>query len=405
MDGTEVAVKLEAHEHEIGSLKYRVKDLEDQSKALQELVISVNKMAVSIENMLHELTRQSGRLEALEKAPQETGKLVKAAIITALVGGAEGLISESAHTRLVGYALMEKLKDAGIQVVDCTIDKANTAQEYLAAVTALEGAEKLDWFLSLHFNASPGHTGRGVEVYTYKGRRYPEALAVCANIAELGFQDRGIKDGSGLYVIRNTKARAMLIEVCFCDNQKDVDRYFRAGAQTAAAQAVFNAFSEKGRAVNFEDFVGEIAKRDWRKRKIMLPSVVVAQAMKESAKGTSELARNANALFGIKKNGWQGRTYRKTAAEQRPDGSIYTVDDTEWRAYDNWEQSVLDHNNYIAQRSTDGGKTLRYAPVIGCPNYVLACQYLQECGYATALNYAESLISGYIEKYNLTRFD
>ena len=99
----------------------------------------------------------------------------------------------------------------------------------------------------------------------------------------------------------------------------------------------------------------------------------------------------------------------KDATEQREDGSYYTVAQTEWRAYDSWEQSIQDHNDYIAGRSTDGGRTLRYAPVIGCSDYVLTARYLQECGpscgYATAQNYAESLVNDYIRKYSLTRFD
>ncbi len=143
---------------------------------------------------------------------------------------------------------------------------------------------------------------------------------------------------------------------------------------------------------------------DWQDNHIMLPSVVIAQAAIESNIGTSELAVNANALFGIKLNGWTGRSYVKDATEQNPDGS-YRVDKNElWRAYDSWEQSILDHNDYIATRSTDGGKTLRYQPVIGCTDYVLACQYLEECGYATSQSYAETLIN-YIEKYELTRYD
>lgn len=92
VDETEIAVKLEAHSHEIGSLKHRVKDLEEVSKALQELAISVNKMAVSMENMMGELQKQGTRLETLEKVPVETGKQVKAAVITALVGGTVGAV-------------------------------------------------------------------------------------------------------------------------------------------------------------------------------------------------------------------------------------------------------------------------------------------------------------------------
>lgn len=156
----------------------------------------------------------------------------------------------------------------------------------------------------------------------------------------------------------------MLIEVCFCDNQGDVDLYERIGGADTAAQA-----------------------------------------MKESACGTSELARNANALFGIKENGWTGKVYVKEAAEQRPDGSYVTVPGTRWRAYDSFEESVIDHNDYIATRSLDGGKTLCYAAIIGCEEYVLVCQYLQSCGYATSLDYADSLIRDYIEACELTRFD
>lgn len=329
--------------------------------------------------------------------------------------GARGLIGESVHTRLVGYALAERLRKAGMEVVDCTIDKAKTQKEYLSGVTTLANSENLDWFISIHFNASPSHAGRGVEIYTYEGRQYPQALCICERLEALGFPNRGVKAGTGLYVIRNTRAKAMLIEVCFCDNQADVDLYERIGGADTVAQAISGGFLERLAACGalnkrqgreeFMESVGEIARRDWERRRIMLPSVVVAQAMKESACGTSELARNANALFGIKENGWPGRIYVKDAVEQRPDGSYITVPGTRWRAYDSFEESVIDHNDYIATRSLDGGKTLRYAPIIGCGEYVLVCQYLQSCGYATSHGYADSLVRDYIEAHGLTRFD
>ncbi|MDE7185278.1 MAG: N-acetylmuramoyl-L-alanine amidase [Lachnospiraceae bacterium] len=148
--------------------------------------------------------------------------------------GAVGIIKESEHTRLVGQALMNLLRSAGITVIDCTIDQANTKQEYLAAAVALANRKDLDWFISIHFNASKEHTGHGVEVYTYEGRQYQDALDVCANIADLGFTNRGVKAGSGLYVIRKTKAKSMLIEVCFCDNEADVSTYLTMGEEKIA---------------------------------------------------------------------------------------------------------------------------------------------------------------------------
>lgn len=335
--------------------------------------------------------------------------------------GAAGLFRESEHTRMVGYALMDKLKKAGMQVVDCTIDQAASQQEYLAKVTAMANRDELDWFISIHFNASTAHQGHGTEVYTYKGKQYPEAKAVCKGMEELGFTNRGVKEGSGLYVIRKTRAKAMLIEVCFCDHPQDAELYYRAGASDKAAQVIFESVcmqegasdAGKGSIVKrqskeqnaFIELVGKTAKKDWKERRIMIPSVVIAQAIKESAWGTSELARKANALFGIKENGWKGRIYIKEAAEQKTDGSYYTVADTRWRAYDDWEQSILDHNSYIATRSTDGGRSLRYGPVIGCSDFKLVCWYLQQCGYATSLTYAESLINDYILKYGLSDYD
>lgn len=329
--------------------------------------------------------------------------------------GAEGIIRESEHTRLVGHALTEQFQKAGVEVVDCTVDYAKSQREYLERAVELANARDLDWFISIHFNASAGHNGQGVEIYTYKGKAYPEAAAISDQIARLGFKNRGIRAGESLYVIRRTKAKAMLIEVCFCDNSHDVDIYRNTGSYLAVSQAIFRGIYGDTQTQNntgfpkdtesFEEFVGRIAAKDWKERRIVLPSIVVAQAMKESARGKSELAREANALFGIKKNGWTGKTYRKAATEQRADGSFFTVDNVEWRAYDSFEESIIDHNNYIAGRSTDGGKTLRFGPVIGCSDYVLAAQYLQECGYATAKDYAESLINDYIEKYRLIRFD
>ncbi len=155
--------------------------------------------------------------------------------------GAVGIIKESGHTRLVGQALMDLLRSAGVSVIDCTIDSANSQNEYLAAAVALANRQDLDWFISIHFNACASHEGHGVEVYTYEGRQYQDALDVCANLAGLGFTNRGVKAGSGLYVVRKTKAKSMLIEVCFCDNKQDVDVYNAAGGAQGIAKGIFEA--------------------------------------------------------------------------------------------------------------------------------------------------------------------
>ena len=151
--------------------------------------------------------------------------------ITGAGTGAVGYINESKENRNVGYKVMEKLKALGHEVVDCTINKASSNSAYLAQAVELANNTTLDVFVSIHFNAGGG---RGVEVYTYEGKQYPDAVEVCKQIEKLGF-----KAGSGLYVIRKTKAKSMLIEVCFVDTQSDVDLYNKVGVD-AIAQAIVN---------------------------------------------------------------------------------------------------------------------------------------------------------------------
>jgi flagellum-specific peptidoglycan hydrolase FlgJ len=182
---------------------------------------------------------------------------------------------------------------------------------------------------------------------------------------------------------------------------------------------------------DFIEYVASVAVKDWKERRIMLPSVVIAQACKESSFGESELAKNANAIFGIKLNGWTGDSYRKKADEQNADGSMRTDENCLWRKYKSWEESILDHTDYIAERRVGKQVEPNYKEVIGEANVkkVIAglvgnenrqatadrCTDLElrqyildggtDYGYHTGLNYSQSLLDDYIIKYNLTKYD
>ena len=150
--------------------------------------------------------------------------------------GAVGIIKEGEHTRLVGEEVRRLLKEKGNTVYNCTVDYASTVNESLSLVVQQANREDLDWFISIHFNAGGG---QGVEVYTYEGRQYQDAIDVCNNISALGFNNRGVKAGTGLYVIRRTKAKSMLIEVCFVDTE-DANKYIEVGYK-AIAKAIVDA--------------------------------------------------------------------------------------------------------------------------------------------------------------------
>lgn len=70
----------------------RISLLEDNVRQINALTVSVEKMAVNMENMLAEQRKLSDRMEVLEKEPAETNKQIKQAIITAIVGTLVGAV-------------------------------------------------------------------------------------------------------------------------------------------------------------------------------------------------------------------------------------------------------------------------------------------------------------------------
>jgi len=142
--------------------------------------------------------------------------------------------------------------------------------------------------------------------------------------------------------------------------------------------------------------VGALAAADMRQSGV-LASLSVAQAILESGWGTSSLATNANALFGIKADArWNGRVYSK-ATQECYDGMSFVTETALFRAYDSWEASLTDHSAFLRAGT-------RYAAVVGETDYHKACAALQSAGYATDPGYAAKLIT-LIETYGLTAFD
>ena len=155
-------------------------------------------------------------------------------------GAVSGKFKESNITRAVGKELIRLLKAKGHTVYDSTVDKASTQNAYLKETVRLVNSKDIDLFISLHCNASGSHSANGVEVYTYKGKKLDQAVHVCYELSLKGFRNRGIKDGSNLYVVKNTKAPAMLIELFFLDNVTDQNLYNKIGYKTMA-RAIVNA--------------------------------------------------------------------------------------------------------------------------------------------------------------------
>ncbi|MGO5073943.1 N-acetylmuramoyl-L-alanine amidase [Clostridium sporogenes] len=138
--------------------------------------------------------------------------------------GAVGIKAESNLTREVGTRVISKLQALGHTVIKCYKDTCSNLNDSLSYRTNTANNYNVDLYVSIHFNCYNG-SAYGTEVFTYGGKELPQARAILNNICALGYTNRGLKDGSGLYVLKHTKAKAMLIECCFCDNAGDINRY------------------------------------------------------------------------------------------------------------------------------------------------------------------------------------
>ena len=99
MTNEEIAVKLEDHEHEIGSLKHRMKVAEEANHTLNRLATAVEVMATKQSAMSENVERLTDKVDALEAKPAKrwdgmVDKVLAAlagAFIAWLLAGASGL--------------------------------------------------------------------------------------------------------------------------------------------------------------------------------------------------------------------------------------------------------------------------------------------------------------------------
>ncbi|MDY4969235.1 MAG: N-acetylmuramoyl-L-alanine amidase [Lachnospiraceae bacterium] len=162
--------------------------------------------------------------------------------------GAVGLIKESTEARKVKDQVISMLKEMGHTVYDCTVDNGTSQNDVLHKIVAKCNAHTVDVDVSIHFNSGRNdYEGDGsiggteVFVYTEKSTQKERAAAIAEKIGKLGFRlrgDNGVKISDTLYVLRKTKAPALLIEVCFVDDVDDAALYKKVGLEAIAKAIV-----------------------------------------------------------------------------------------------------------------------------------------------------------------------
>lgn len=122
----------------------------------------------------------------------------------------------------LGQAVAKKLRAAGAQIDETRT--TNTALSLQQRVE-IEKRKKYDFFISFHRNAFKPEVGTGAEVFVFSlsnpaSKSKPLADKIQRALVNVGFRNRGVKESS-FYVLKNTRAPALLLEVGFIDNSTD----------------------------------------------------------------------------------------------------------------------------------------------------------------------------------------
>ncbi len=169
-------------------------------------------------------------------------------------GGAVGYLNEQNCALDIANRVVSKLQSIGHQAWNVRPSSASSVTNSLQK--RCDGAVNADYLVSIHLNAGGG---KGSEIFAMSSSGNALASKVLNKLTVLGFVDRGVKDGSGLYVIRHSIPTAVLIEICFVDSQGDTDLYNTLGADIIATAIAQGLAGQKIQRNNYDsDFIKSV---------------------------------------------------------------------------------------------------------------------------------------------------
>lgn len=201
-------------------------------------------------------------------------------------------------------------KDVNIKVVNYAVEYLNkhfnvevykdVSDDSLSTICSRANKMKADLFVSIHFNAGGGD---GFEAWLYSSAN--KALGLCFEkyVKQAGQNSRGVKYDPELIVLNSTNMKAILCEIAFVDNKKDIQDWDE------------NSELEKmGKAI-------ALATADW----LDLPTKTVKKTVKYKTLYAMNFRKKANAdsekialipkgttidVESVDENGWGKLTYK-----------------------------------------------------------------------------------------------
>ena len=162
--------------------------------------------------------------------------------------GSVGLVNEVVENEKILTSAIKYLKALGHDVLDVSPGNMSSASD-LAHGVKKANDWNADVFVSIHcnkaYNTYNGAIGTECLVYSKTDAYKDEIIAqrIVNNLGSLGFKNRGVKERTDLYELKNTKMNSIIVECFFVEATEDVALYKKLGADAlgkAIAEGITN---------------------------------------------------------------------------------------------------------------------------------------------------------------------
>lgn len=159
-------------------------------------------------------------------------------------GAINGAYREADAALDISYLLAEELIKQGYKAI---MTRSDDTFIELYDRCKIANYHNADLFISIHLNASTNKSAYGIETWSHpnsiKGNQFASFVQK-ALIDELQARDRGVKQSSGLCVLKHTKAPAILIETGFISNDNECKKLFDSEYQKRIIKAIIRAIEK-----------------------------------------------------------------------------------------------------------------------------------------------------------------
>ena len=155
-------------------------------------------------------------------------------------GAVYGGCQEKDATLQIAVKLARNLRGVGHGVIMTRDNDATVSLRERCDISNTSGA---DAFVSIHLNAATAREANGAETWKWPGNKSGLAESVQTElVAAIGAKDRGVKTTSTFYVMKHTRATALVVECGFMSNNKERVKLFDDAYQEKIAAGIARGF-------------------------------------------------------------------------------------------------------------------------------------------------------------------